>query len=90
MTATARQALPLPGIEPEAESIDAALPPEEILVPDVDEALAGEGPVDTSDAEAEEDDDNPYQESDEALPDDEEEKVIERNPWREEVIFDDV
>ena len=87
---TADHALPIPNIELEAESPDAALPPDEILVPDIDEALTVAGVVDTSDAEAEEDDDNPYQESDEALPDDEEEKVIERNPWREEVIFDDV
>jgi hypothetical protein len=39
---------------------------------------------------AEEDDDNSYQESDEALPDDAEEKVIDRNPSREETLFDDV
>lgn len=38
---------------------------------------------------AEEDDDNPYQKSDEALPGDEEEKVISHNPSREGGVFDD-
>jgi hypothetical protein len=38
----------------------------------------------------EEDDDNPYQESDEALPDDAEERVISRNPDKEEGRFDEV
>jgi hypothetical protein len=37
----------------------------------------------------EEDDDNPYQNSDEALPDDEEEKVISRNPSKEGGLFDE-
>jgi hypothetical protein len=40
-------------------------------------------------AEAESEDD-PYQESDEALPDDAEERVIDRNPSREGGAFDDV
>ncbi|MDQ1185477.1 hypothetical protein [Agrobacterium larrymoorei] len=34
--------------------------------------------------------DDPYQESDEALPDDEEERVINRNPSREGGAFDEV
>ena len=33
----------------------------------------------------EEDDDNPYQESDEALPDDEEERAISRNPSKQDI-----
>lgn len=41
------------------------------------------------DEEAETDDD-PYQESDDALPDDLEEKVIDRNPSREGGTFDEV
>ncbi|MBB3947262.1 hypothetical protein GGQ73_003228 [Rhizobium skierniewicense] len=35
-------------------------------------------------------DDDPYQESDEALPDDDEEKVLDRNPSLEGGAFDDV
>jgi len=38
----------------------------------------------------EEDDDNPYMESDEALPDDLEERAIRRNPSREGGTFDEV
>lgn len=34
--------------------------------------------------------DDPYQESDDALPDDEEERVIDRNPSREGGAFDEV
>ncbi|MBD8685580.1 MULTISPECIES: hypothetical protein [unclassified Rhizobium] len=37
-----------------------------------------------------ESEDDPYQESDEALPDDAEERVIDRNPSREGGAFDDV
>ncbi len=37
-----------------------------------------------------EDDDNEYQKSDEALPDDREERAIARNPGKEEGLFDDV
>ncbi|WP_254026972.1 hypothetical protein [Mesorhizobium ventifaucium] len=33
----------------------------------------------------EEDDDNPYQESDEALPDDEEERALSRNPSKQDI-----
>jgi hypothetical protein len=39
--------------------------------------------------EDEDDDDNPYQESDEALPDDEEEAAIGRDPSREGTRFDE-
>jgi len=38
----------------------------------------------------EEDDDNPYQDSDAALPDDLEERVISRNPGKEGSRFDEV
>ena len=39
---------------------------------------------------AEEDDDNPYQNSDEALPDDKEERVLSRDPSKEGSRFDEV
>ncbi|MDW6023587.1 hypothetical protein SAZ10_17695 [Mesorhizobium sp. BAC0120] len=38
----------------------------------------------------EEDDDNPYQESDEALPDDEEEAALTRDPSKQKSRFDEV
>ena len=38
----------------------------------------------------EEDDDNPFEESDEALPDDEEERALARNPGKEGSRFDEV
>ncbi len=38
----------------------------------------------------EEDDDNPYQESDEALPDDREEAALKRDPGKESGLFDEV
>ena len=38
----------------------------------------------------EEDDDNPYQDSDEALPEDAEEEAISRNPGKEGGLFDEV
>jgi hypothetical protein len=38
----------------------------------------------------EEDDDNPYQDSDEALPDDRDERVMRRNPSKEGGRFDEV
>ena len=41
-------------------------------------------------AEAEQDDDNPYQESDEALPDDKAEKALSRDPSMEGSTFDEV
>ncbi|CAN5222382.1 hypothetical protein BH10PSE7_BH10PSE7_05000 [soil metagenome] len=90
MTTSAELPLAVPDVDPELESLDEPLPPEEILTPDPDSLLANDGEVDTSDAEADEDDDNPYMNSDEALPDDEEEKVIERNPGREERLFDEI
>lgn len=37
-----------------------------------------------------EDDDNPYQESDEALPNDREERAITRDPGKESGLFDEV
>ncbi len=48
-------------------------------------AILGERQVESEDAGglSEDDDDNPYQESDEALPDDEEEAEIARDPERE-------
>ncbi|RWM15602.1 MAG: hypothetical protein EOR72_12770 [Mesorhizobium sp.] len=38
----------------------------------------------------EEDDDNPFQDSDEALPDDEEERVLSKDPSKEGSRFDEV
>ncbi|MFI0846316.1 hypothetical protein [Mesorhizobium sp. IMUNJ 23232] len=67
------------------DDIEAADP----FAPDVeleDEEIEGEAPGDLPD----EDDDNPYQESDEALPDDLEEKVIQRDPSREGSRFDEI
>jgi hypothetical protein len=78
--------------KPIAESEDAM--DQEILDIDADE-LPSRGEIPQSfenellEEEAETEDD-PYQESDEALPDDEEEKVIDRNPSREGGAFDDV
>lgn len=78
--------------KPIAESEDAM--DQEILDIDADELPSG-GEIPQSiehellEEEAETEDD-PYQESDEALPDDEEEKVIDRNPSREGGAFDDV
>ncbi|BCM17951.1 hypothetical protein [Mesorhizobium sp. J8] len=50
-------------------------------------------PQDDAEAEGdlpEEDDDNPFQDSDEALPDDEEERVLSRDPSKEGSRFDEV
>lgn len=44
----------------------------------------------TEGALPEEDDDNPYQDSDEALPDDKEERVLSRDPSKEGSRFDEV
>ena len=55
------------------------VPPEEIYE---GEPLDGELPC--------EDDDNPYMDSDEALPDDAEERAISRNPSKEGGTFDEV
>ena len=57
--------------------------------------LAEEDADDASDAEPDgeldgEDDDNAYQESDDALPDDAEEKAIARDPSREGGLFDEI
>jgi hypothetical protein len=58
---------------------------EEVEVQADDElAILGERQVESADTGlSEDDDDNPYQESDEALPDDEEEAEITRDPERE-------
>ncbi|TGT74881.1 hypothetical protein EN802_07610 [bacterium M00.F.Ca.ET.159.01.1.1] len=50
-------------------------------------------PQDDAEAEGdlpEEDDDNPYQDSDEALPDDEEERVLSKDPSKEGSRFDEL
>lgn len=46
--------------------------------------------ADPSGALPEEDDDNPYQQSDEALPDEREEAAIRRNPGKEGGRFDEI
>ncbi|MCZ7931704.1 hypothetical protein O9X90_05235 [Agrobacterium leguminum] len=67
---------------------------EDLLDLDID-ALPAKGEIPQSieqelkEEEAESEDD-PYQESDEALPDDAEERVIDRNPSREGGAFDEV
>ncbi|OHV89406.1 hypothetical protein [Mesorhizobium sp. ORS 3428] len=58
-----------------------------------DSAVVEEGIPDAKETEetpAEEDDDNPAQNSDEALPDDEEEEVLSRDPSKEGGRFDEV
>jgi hypothetical protein len=76
-----------PEEKPEAARLDWDLVGSEpVAANDEEGPVEGEQPGDLP----EEDDDNPYQESDEALPDDAEEKVIDRNPGREETRFDDV
>ncbi len=67
---------------------------EDLLDLDID-ALPAKGEIPHSlEHELEEEDaeseDDPYQESDEALPDDEEERVIDRNPSGEGGAFDDL
>ncbi|WP_274631396.1 hypothetical protein [Arvimicrobium flavum] len=47
-------------------------------------------PTEHADVLPEEDDDNPYQDSDQALPDDAEEETISRNPGKEGGLFDEV
>jgi len=47
-------------------------------------------PQHSSGEEPEEDDDNPYQDSDEALPEDSEEQALTRNPSKEGGRFDEV
>ncbi|MFK3688973.1 hypothetical protein ACI2J4_01685 [Agrobacterium tumefaciens] len=67
---------------------------EDLIDLDID-ALPAKGEIpqsiehDIEEEEAESEDD-PYQESDEALPDDDEERVINRNPSREGGAFDEV
>jgi hypothetical protein len=61
------------------------------ILPDsvaVEDGTNGSG--DTDGTLAEEDDDNAYQNSDEALPDDEEERVLSRDPSKEGSRFDEV
>lgn len=67
---------------------------EDLLDLDID-ALPAKGEIPQSlehelEEEEVESEDDPYQESDEALPDDEEERVIDRNPSREGGAFDDL
>lgn len=67
---------------------------EDLLDLDVD-ALPAKGEIPQSieqeiEEEEAESEDDPYQESDEALPDDAEERVINRNPAREGGAFDEV
>lgn len=67
---------------------------EDLIDLDID-ALPAKGEIpqsiehDIEEEEAESEDD-PYQESDDALPDDDEERVINRNPSREGGAFDEV
>ena len=67
---------------------------EDLIDLDID-ALPAKGEIpqtiehDIEEEEADSEDD-PYQESDEALPDDDEERVINRNPSREGGAFDEV
>ncbi|MBW9075152.1 hypothetical protein [Agrobacterium deltaense] len=67
---------------------------EDLLDIDID-ALPAKGEIPQSiereiEEEEAESEDDPYQESDEALPDDAEERVIDRNPSREGGAFDEV
>ncbi|MBP2507233.1 hypothetical protein J2855_000839 [Agrobacterium tumefaciens] len=67
---------------------------EDLLDLDID-ALPAKGEIPQSieqeiEEEEAESEDDPYQESDEALPDDAEERVINRNPSREGGTFDEV
>ncbi|AYM80488.1 MULTISPECIES: hypothetical protein [Agrobacterium] len=67
---------------------------EDLLDLDID-ALPAKGEIPQSieqeiEEEEAESEDDPYQESDEALPDDAEERVINRNPSREGGAFDEV
>ncbi|CUX28464.1 MULTISPECIES: hypothetical protein [Rhizobium/Agrobacterium group] len=67
---------------------------EDLLDLDID-ALPAKGEIPQSieqeiEEEEAESEDDPYQESDEALPDDAEERVIDRNPSREGGTFDEV
>ncbi|MEW6635056.1 MAG: hypothetical protein AB1440_29650 [Pseudomonadota bacterium] len=78
--------------EPEAPVIEEqdwdALDGSKIL-PDI-VAVNGDPQNETEGQLPEEDDDNPFQESDEALPGDEEERVLSRDPSKEGSRFDEV
>jgi hypothetical protein len=73
----------IPDIVPDEEAEDA-------LLDDVTEPLDEEAEIGPAGELEEEDDDNPYQNSDEALPDDEEERAITRHPSREGGLFDEI
>ena len=80
------EALPLPTSDWDAlcEEVDLPVPAEEI-------ETIGPGGLEQDAAQSlEEEDDNPYQESDEALPDDEEEAAINRDLYREGTFFNEV
>ncbi|WP_292421917.1 hypothetical protein [Mesorhizobium sp.] len=69
----------------ERDAPEGRIPPDSV-------AVNGD-PRDDAEAEGtlpEEDDDNPYQESDEALPNDEEERSLARDPSKEGSRFDEV
>jgi hypothetical protein len=59
-------------------------------VPENGDLRYGEGEIEKSGELPGEDDDNAYQESDEALPDDEDESSITRNPAKQGGRFDEV
>ena len=74
----------------EPEEIKDELVSDDVIADD-ELAIRGEHLVESEDAGdlSEDDDDNAYQESDEALPDDEEEREIARDPEREGRRFND-
>jgi hypothetical protein len=59
-------------------------------VPDNDDIRYPTSTIQKSGDQPEEEDDNPYQESDEALPDDAEEAALKRDPSKEGSRFDEV
>jgi hypothetical protein len=64
----------------------------EEVVPTLDEPdlrVESEETEQAAQAEAIDDDDNPYNDSDEALPDDDEERTLSRDPGREHPRFDE-
>lgn len=76
--------------KPGADEIGTEIEADDVIADD-DLAIQGAHQVQSEDAGdlSEDDDDNPYQESDEALPDDEEEREIARDPEREGRRFND-
>jgi hypothetical protein len=86
-----------PGRRPREEGIEAIddIPDPEIMPgngdvrPEVDPGRSPDQPPGGTMPSLEEDDDNPYQGSDDALPDDEEEGRLRRNPTREGGLFDE-